>query len=222
MATQTEGQYVGDWLKYEQDSRYAREAVTILAGSGSSRVLTSGMVLGRKTTDTTGAATAGTNTGNGAMGTITVSGSAIPGTYKLVFIEPATDLGRFVVYYPDGSVVGPGTVGTAFSGGGLAFTLADGATDFIAGDSFSIVVEQGVKYLQFDEDGTTGAQIAAGILLNNVTALDAVDAVGVAIVRGPAIVSANGITWPSSTNAAEKAAAILQLNALGIQVREGA
>lgn len=36
--------------------------------------------------------------------------------------------------------IGDGVVGSAFSAGGLAFTLADGATDFVAGDSFTIAV----------------------------------------------------------------------------------
>lgn len=49
MATLTEGKYPSDWLKWEEDGNYSREVVTILAGSGSDRVLTSGMVLGKIT-----------------------------------------------------------------------------------------------------------------------------------------------------------------------------
>lgn len=82
-----------------------------------------------------------TNTGNGAMGTITVSSGAKPGTYKLQIIEPAANAGTFIVTDPDGvPISAKGTVASAFSAGGLAFTLADGGTDFVAGDGFDIVV----------------------------------------------------------------------------------
>lgn len=80
------------------------------------------------------------NTGNGTMGTVTVSSGAKAGVYKLTIIEPASDAGTFEVEDPDGLVVGTGTVAVAFSAGGLAFTLADGATDFVAGDGFNITV----------------------------------------------------------------------------------
>jgi hypothetical protein len=82
------------------------------------------------------------NTGNGAMGAITATTGAKPGNYSLVIIEPAANAGTFQVEDPDGVFVGRGTVGVAFSAGGLAFTLADGATDFVAGDGFTIAVTQ--------------------------------------------------------------------------------
>lgn len=78
------------------------------------------------------------NTGNGTMGTVTVSAGAKEGTYNLEIIEPAANAGKFSVEDPDGVIIGTGTVGVAFSAGGLAFTLADGATDFVAGDGFTI------------------------------------------------------------------------------------
>lgn len=88
----------------------------------------------------TAAATAGSsNTGNGTMGAITVTAGAKKGTYQLVITEPGANAGVFELTDPDGNFVDNGTVGVAFSAGGLAFTLADGATDFVAGDSFSIL-----------------------------------------------------------------------------------
>jgi hypothetical protein len=86
------------------------------------------------------AAALGTNTGNGAMGAITVSAGAKPGRYTLTFIEPGSNVGTFIVLDPDGIQIGDGVVAAAFSAGGLAFTLADGATDFVSGDSFAITV----------------------------------------------------------------------------------
>lgn len=85
------------------------------------------------------AAVAG-NTGNGTCGAVTVGAGAKAGVHKVTFIEPTTNLGTFIVEDPDGIVIADGVVGTAFSGGGLGFTIADGATDFAAGDQFTITV----------------------------------------------------------------------------------
>ena len=82
----------------------------------------------------------GTNTGNGAMGAITVAAPAKVGNYTLTIVEPGANVGTFIVLDPDGIQIGDGAVASAFSAGGLSFTLADGATDFVAGDSFTIAV----------------------------------------------------------------------------------
>lgn len=224
MSLLSEGKYVGDWLKGEQQdpTDYSREAITILAGSGADRVLTSGMVLGKITKGAaTPTADAG-NTGNGTIGTVTVGASAKAGTYRLVCIEPATNAGKFSVEDPDGINVGVATVAVAFTGGGLTFTIADGSTDFVSGDGFSIAVAAGSgKWVQIEDAGTDGSEDAAGILYISATAPNGVDKKAVAIVRN-AVVSANGITWPSDFDANEKAAAIAQLATLGILVREAA
>lgn len=80
------------------------------------------------------------NTGNGTMGAVTVSAGAKAGVYTLEIIEVAANAGTFIVIDPDGVPIGTGNVAAAFSAGGLAFTLADGATDFVAGDGFTITV----------------------------------------------------------------------------------
>lgn len=224
MSLLTEGKVPGDWLKGEQvdPQDFSREKITILAGSGAVRALTSGMVLAKVTKGAATAAAVAGNTGNGTMGSVTVGAAAKPGVYSLTFIEPASNAGKFVVEDPDGNVVGAGTVAVAFSAGGLGFTLADGATDFVSGDAFTITVAAGSgKWVQIDDDGLLGSEDAAGILYIDVTAPDGTDAKGVAIVRN-AVVSANGITWPSDFDSTEKAAAVVQLAALGILVREAA
>lgn len=99
-----------------------------------------GCVVGGAFAATATSAALGTNTGNGTMGAVTVSAGAKQGDYVLTIIEPGANVGTFVVNDPDGVQIGDGVVGTAFSAGGLAFTLADGATDFVAGDSFTISV----------------------------------------------------------------------------------
>ena len=81
------------------------------------------------------------NTGSGAMGTITVSSNAKVGNYVLRINALEGNKGHFTVLYPDGSFCAEGNVGSAFSAGGLSFTLAD-ATDYIIGDGFYITVDE--------------------------------------------------------------------------------
>lgn len=222
MAALTQGTYLGDWLKWEQENLYSREEITVLAGSGASRVLTSGMVLAKVTKGAATPAAVAGNTGNGTIGAVTVGAAAKPGVYNLVCIEPGTNVGEFSVEDPDGITIGVATVAAAFSAGGLGFTIADGSTDFASGDAFTITVAAGSgKWVQIDDDGTTGTEDAAGILLLDVTAADGVDAKGVAIVRD-AIVSTTGIVWPGDFDANEKSAALAQLATLGIIAREAA
>lgn len=222
MPVLNEQKYLGDWLKWEPDNHYSRDIVTVLAGSGAGRALTTGMVLGRITKGAaTGAAVAG-NTGNGAITAApTVGAAAKPGVYRLVCIEPATDAGKFSVEDPDGILVGVATVGVQFTTH-LTFTIADGSTDFASGDAFTITVAAGsAKVKQIDFAATDGGDIASGILLLDATAPDGTDRSAVAIVRN-AIVSENGITWPAGATTNQKNAAIAQLKNAGILVRQGA
>lgn len=87
-----------------------------------------------------GAAVAG-NTGNGTItAEPTVGAGAIVGVYNLVCIEPGSNVGTFNVFDPNGDLVGIAVAATEFSAAGLTFTIADGATDFAAGDRFTITV----------------------------------------------------------------------------------
>jgi hypothetical protein len=108
------------------------------------------------------------NTGNGTMGAVTLSAGAKPGAYKLTIIEPGTNVGTYVVEDPDGLFVGRGVVASAFSAGGLAFTLADGSTDFVSGDGFTITVGAGSGfYVKYDDaSGVNGSDGAAAVLYN--------------------------------------------------------
>jgi hypothetical protein len=134
--------YIGMVANGETSNRITRTIKTA-AGIGFGKAVFRGVgdheCLAVQTLTATAAAL-GTNTGNGTMGTITVSTGAVPGVYVLRIIEPGANVGTFVVEGPNGVQIGDGVVATAFSAGGLAFTLADGATDFVAGDSFAITV----------------------------------------------------------------------------------
>jgi len=223
MAAKTESQYLGDVLKYEAEALYCREAVTVLAGAGADRVLTTGMVLGRITKGAaTGAAVAG-NTGNGTITAApTVGQAAKPGVYRITCIEPALNGGTFLVEDPEGIGIGTAVVGVQFTTH-LTFTITDGAVDFVAGDAFSVTVAAGSgKVKQIDFSATDGSDQAYGVLAADVTAPNGTDAKGTAIVRGPAVVANKGVVWPAGATQAQKDAALAQLKAAGILAREGA
>jgi len=76
------------------------------------------------------------------------------------------------------------------------------------------------KVTQLAPAANDGSQNAAGVLLLDVDA-SAADKGGVIIARH-AICSDNGLAWPAGITGPQKTAAIAQLKALGILVREGA
>lgn len=89
------------------------------------------------------------NTGNGVMGTVTSTAGAMTGTHRVVIIEPGANVGTFIHFKPDNGSARvdtlnskSGVVASAYASGGLSFTLADGATDFISGDGFDLTVSE--------------------------------------------------------------------------------
>lgn len=77
--------------------------------------------------------------GNVGTGTITdtptISAGAKIGRYTVTLLATSAT-GAFNVTDPDGVVVGTGKIATAFSGGGLAFTWADGGTMTIGDQAY--------------------------------------------------------------------------------------
>jgi hypothetical protein len=192
------------------------ESITLVSGAG---VVEPNTVLGKITTGTSATATAFSgNTGNGTMGTITVSAGAVNGTYKLVIIEPATDAGKFQVEDPNGKIIGTGAVAAAFSKGGLAFTLADGSTDFAAGDGFDIVVASGSgKYTPYDDALTNGAQTAVAVCLQGADATSG-DKTVTALVR-IGVIKKDALQWHTDVDSTAKAKAYVDLQAANIIAR---
>lgn len=205
--------------EYGADYAYTREAVTVNDTAGTIAV---GTVLGKYITGGTAAAVADSgNTGNGVMGTITVTAPAKVGEYRLVITTAATNAGTFIVTDPTGRTVGAGTVAVAFSKGGLAFTLADGATDFAVGDAFTIAVSGTYKYKRSVQTATDGTAVADAIVWEAKTVALNTDTVLVAVTRGPAGISKGGLVLDASYDlAAEKAIVYAALEAKGIQVLE--
>lgn len=121
----------------------ASRKVTLVSGENRTR----GALLGRIAGTIAAPAAGAGNTGNGTFAaTPTAAAGLKEGQYRLVCIEPGTNVGQFVLEDPDGNVVGKVTVAAAYSGGHLAFTLQDGSTDFVAGDFFTVDVAVGTKY----------------------------------------------------------------------------
>lgn len=206
-----------DWgfMVSEANGHRSREQVTLTGAD-----FLAGTVLGKVTTgtQTVGAASAGAgNTGNGTVGSLTGDAAIPAGTYNIVFIEPATNLGTFEVFKPDGSLDGTGKVGTAYNGS-VNFTIADGSTDFVSGDTFSIAVSYAAgsgKYKAYDPTATDGTQNALAILGHAVFAASA-DKQG-AIVARSAEINKSELVWGAAvTTDQHKTDAYTALAALGI------
>lgn len=84
-----------------------------------------------------------TGTGNGTMTGIEASPTSVTETWTVTCTATAVDGGTFSVTGSVSGVKASATVGTPYDNGLLKFTISDGATDFILGDSFSVPVTQG-------------------------------------------------------------------------------
>jgi hypothetical protein len=158
------------------------------------------------------------NTGNGAMGAVTLSAGVQAGVYRLTIVEPGTNVGTFVVEAPDGRMIGRGVVASAFSAGGLAFTLADGATDFVAGDGFTITVGAGSGYWgAYSASSAAGLDNAAAILTHEAPISTTTQLA--TVIERLAEVKAAALDW-NGADAAGIAAGTADLLTKNIKVRQ--
>lgn len=187
-----------------------------------------GTVLGSYIDTPVGTAGAIVGTGNGAMGAITLTSNKdmVLGTYKVKIVQAAANAGEFALLDPNGKVVGTGTVAVAFNQAGFAFTLADGATDFVAGDYIPIVVTGTVKYKLVEATATDGTEVAKVVVVGDATGRPLsttpvvnTDTSFLVLYRGPVAVADSALSYGASVNtAAEIAALEAQLEAVGIDV----
>ena len=163
------------------------------------------------------AAAVGAPTGNGAITVGAIGPAARPGIYKLVLVTAAAGAGTFNFYAPDGSLIRQVTVGGGIAANDhIAITIADGAADFIVGDTFAIAIADG-EYTALVLAGTDGTQIAVGILHGGTNATAA--ATAVVVVARDAEVKVDALVWPGAITQAQRDAAVAQLNARGIYLR---
>lgn len=224
MTTLTEGMHEGEFIgELAMGIGYHVDEITLKSGND----LSAGTVLGAvelgTPTVTPGTPVSGTGgtVGNGTVGTWTADAGAMEGKWEIEITAAATNAGKFEVRRPDGTVDGVGTVAVAYNGG-INGTLADGSTDWSVGDIIPVDVtydgdDRVTKYVAHDPSATDGSQVAAAILVPNCDA-SAADQTTRALLRGPAVVNGNDLTWHSGITDAEKALAESQLLALGIRV----
>lgn len=221
MAEYVEGPHTGEFLMSEAAGSRSRETGVAAA----SQAWAVGQIVGQVTTgalSATAAARAG-NTGDGTIGAITVAAGTKIGAWVLTILEPATNAGSFALEDPDGETAGNGDVAAAASIGGLGFTLADGATDFAAGDQFVITVvaadaaAQG-QYKTVNLAATDGTQVAAAIAYDAVTT-GAGETRSATLIARDAEVNGNLIAYPAGASADDIALINADLADLGIIVR---
>lgn len=207
---------------------YCKKLVTYYGAATSIAV---GSVLGSYIDTPVGTAGAIVGTGNGVMGAITLTSNKnmVLGTYSLKIVKAVANAGDFVLRDPNGKVIGNGQVATAFNQGGFAFTLADGATDFIVGDSIPIVVTGTVKYKLVQDTATDGTENpsvvvvgdATGRVLSTTPVLNT-DTSFLVLYRGPCAVADDALVYGSTVAAGAETTAMNLLLAAnsGIDILE--
>jgi hypothetical protein len=214
MTTLTEDLHASGFIASEANGHRSREEITVLSGQN----LKAGAVVGKAAAGAATPAAVAGNTGDGVFGAVTVGAGVKAGVYRVTFIEPATDLGTFIVEDPDGINVGAGVVATAFTGGGLSFTIADGAANFVSGDAFTVTVAAGSgKVKEYNPANTDGSDVVAGVLYAPVDAT-AADAAGVIVARDAEVVG-DDLLWFTGAVADDITAGKAGLAKLGIIAR---
>jgi hypothetical protein len=136
----TQGRHAAEFILSEAPGWRSRENVIVTgaAALGAGAVL--GMILASGITQEF------SGTGNGVLtpdATTPLLAGVQEGAYRVVCLEPGSNVGTFAVYDPQGVHLGNHVVaGSAFANQ-IKFAIADGATDFVAGDTFTLWVRGG-------------------------------------------------------------------------------
>lgn len=219
MSTLTEGRHPGEFIMSEAAGQRSRDAVKYAA----EQTIEPSQVIAKKAV--AAGITAVASALGGGKGALTLANPAVSskvkdGVYQVVCIEPATNAGTWEVRDPKGKKVGTATTGVAFDGE-IKFTIADGDPDFAAGDTITVTVAADAvdyQWVAYDQDGTDGSEVPAGIAIYGVVTGAGETIYGSAMLRD---MEANGncIVWPDDIEATEKADAEQALAELGIIVR---
>lgn len=221
VSTGAEPTALSDVLKMEIHPSYCRQERTLLAGSGAVRSIALGTIVAIGALSIASAAGGG-NTGDGAISGLALGAAAQPGVYQIECIEAATNAGVFSVIGPDNDRKEDLTVAVAYDNGEIELTLADGAADFVVGDSFTVTVTEGTEKVEaLDLAGVDGSQTVVGVCLADATAADGADGKILILERGPAIVLRDQLTYPDGATTDQKAVIDAALEARGILVRDG-
>lgn len=208
MNIKTEGVHAGEFLLSEAHGYRSRENIVISAGAGR---LLAGTLIAILTAANAGQVTATPgNTGNGVLNGVMVTSAAVSGNYLVSVTSASADGAKYTVQDPTGREVGKGAAGTQFISQGLTFDLAEGATKFVKGDSFTIAVLAGLgEWVPYDDDGANdGRRAAAGVLWAGVDATEN-DVQAVAIVRDAEVIDSLLTGLDEAGRADLKAAGVL-------------
>lgn len=195
-----------EFLGASQDVKPGQPLARILATSG---------------IQVTSAAVAG-NTGDGVLtlANPAYSKAAKVGKYHIVCIAAAADGGRFRVDDPLGVETGEVVVGAAFNKA-VKFTIADGAADFVVGDSFEITVDLdagGEQVVAWDPTATDGTEVAACLpIYSGKTGVG--ETLPIATMARDAELLGKEIYWPAGATDEQKETALQQLALNGLIAR---
>jgi hypothetical protein len=218
----TETTHAGAYLVSE-DVYFSRDAMTVALNQN----IAAGQIVGATDVIASTTATATADAGNTGNGTITMDAStpvlagAQDGTYRVVCIAVATNAGTFEVFDPKGAAIGRVAVGATFSNQ-IKFVIADGATDWAAGDAISIAV--GVEALNdrqvkaWDVTATDGSQNPIGIAMYPVVT-DGTSTKPVTVHVRHTEVRLSDLTFGGTPTTAQKLECIEQLRRIGIICR---
>ena len=150
---------------------------------GGAATVVEGTILARQAVDVAVVDTPA-GTGNGTMvATVTgVDELPIPGSWVLECTFATTNDGVFKLTDPNGNIVADNLtlrVGnalvTTFNEAGLTMAITEGGTDFVAGDTFTMVVVLNGKMVPFVIGGVAGAGIPTEVVTYDVVAAGAGD-----------------------------------------------
>jgi len=206
----TETTRPGAFIVSEANGSRSREVGRLASGND----LVAGAVLGKITTANT--ATSGSNTGNGTISVVTIGTDAINGTYTITITAEDTNAGTFSVVAPNGASLDDGTVGVAYVGSHINFTIYDGSEDFHIGDSCTVDVVFG-EYAEFNPAASDGSQTAVAVLYAGVDASSAEQ--DCVIIARDAEVNEAELTFKSGVTEVQKAVALNALKTVGIIAR---
>jgi hypothetical protein len=182
---------VNDTYSVELEGGEFRDELLTFGGAGTT---VKGTLLARQLAATAITPSAVTGTGNGTVTAASViAGGEVPkvGNWTLKCVVAVTNGGTFSLTDPDGLIRGTVTLtagaggATAFKEAGIGFTINDGSTDFVVGDSFTLPIVTGSnKLVPFALAGAGGAQRPVAVLTYDVTAAGAGDIPVRALVAG--------------------------------------
>lgn len=142
---------LADFILHEANGQRSRDNVLV---TQTGAAVASGSLLKAVASGSATFAMSGGATGNPTIGAITVGAAAADGIYTLTF----TSATAYNLVGPNGVLVKAGTLGTAFSGGGIGFTLTAGTTAAVAGDSATMnVTAAGLVFVAYDGTGAATA-----------------------------------------------------------------